>query len=523
MLAPSSPCAAQEASLPEFTCDELHVVSDLHLGGVAGRQIFAQTEALAGFIDSLTTAPAERDVALVINGDIVDFLADKEACHFEQDVPRAIEKLDRVLTDFGPILDALHRFTQTEHRHLFLVIGNHDVELALPPVRDHLVDCILAGAIAPSSASSPRASARGRERIHCVLEGKGFACKVGERRVLCVHGNQYDDWNRVDYETVQAIGRALADGRVPPRLVPNGGTRLVIEVMNDIKNGASRAGKARNALPFIDLLKPEGFALMGVMVALDPNLFEKLGAIGGPLARRFKATFMRWAERMRLLSTDAPGGQEHPALPLGAGRIHEDEDELLHHIEGAFKQRVKPTDLLGPAEALEVLGAFDWMAATLPLFRGSSPEESLRRAMRGWMEDDRTFDVTQPDALFEAIDKDLGNDADFVVAGHTHLARALRLRGGGAYFNSGTWIRLLRVNQQVIATPEAFHPFYEALNAGKLSALERFDLKRRTAVAITKTDDGRVRGELRQIGEAGKGHTVMEQSELAPLGTEDRA
>ena len=64
----------QEASMVSsgLVVDSVYVISDLHLGGVAPRQMFGETAALAGFIDGL---PAGR-CALVINGDFVDFLAE---------------------------------------------------------------------------------------------------------------------------------------------------------------------------------------------------------------------------------------------------------------------------------------------------------------------------------------------------------------------------------------------------------------------------------------------------------------
>ena len=52
--------------MPEF--DELYVVSDLHMGGSRGRQIFDQGTLLKAFIDYLTALPARNRVGLVING-----------------------------------------------------------------------------------------------------------------------------------------------------------------------------------------------------------------------------------------------------------------------------------------------------------------------------------------------------------------------------------------------------------------------------------------------------------------------
>ena len=63
--------------------EELHIVSDLHLGGSPGKQIFAQTTALAGWIDHLAAAGPDRRIGLVLNGDIVDFLAGDDPKHFD--------------------------------------------------------------------------------------------------------------------------------------------------------------------------------------------------------------------------------------------------------------------------------------------------------------------------------------------------------------------------------------------------------------------------------------------------------
>ena len=54
--------------------DELYVISDLHIGGQPGFQIFDQGDLLSRFIDYVTARPGK--VGLVINGDSVDFLAE---------------------------------------------------------------------------------------------------------------------------------------------------------------------------------------------------------------------------------------------------------------------------------------------------------------------------------------------------------------------------------------------------------------------------------------------------------------
>ncbi len=93
--------------------DELHVVSDLHLGGEIkdGRnfQIFNQGERLGKFITNLAERPVGK-IGLVLNGDIVDFLAESPGCYL--DTENAIRKLGRVYTDkaFIDVWNALSEF-----------------------------------------------------------------------------------------------------------------------------------------------------------------------------------------------------------------------------------------------------------------------------------------------------------------------------------------------------------------------------------------------------------------------------
>src|SRR4051794_17251077 len=93
--------------LPEF--DELYSISDLHMGGRTGFQIFNSGDALAGFIEHIRKLPA-ASVVLVINGDLVDFLAEPDAVAF--DPAGAVRKLDGFVGDaaFAPSWAALTNF-----------------------------------------------------------------------------------------------------------------------------------------------------------------------------------------------------------------------------------------------------------------------------------------------------------------------------------------------------------------------------------------------------------------------------
>ena len=118
-------------NLPFTEFDEVHVISDLHLGGRPGFQIFGSTAELAWLIGDLRQRPAGR-LALVINGDFIDFLAQAPALPFDPE--GAADKLATIVNEpeFAPVFNALRAFTANDNRQLIVNLGNHDLEFALP-------------------------------------------------------------------------------------------------------------------------------------------------------------------------------------------------------------------------------------------------------------------------------------------------------------------------------------------------------------------------------------------------------
>jgi hypothetical protein len=86
-----------------------------------------------------------------------------------------------------------------------------------------------------------------------------------------------------------------------------------------------------------------------------------------------------------------------------------------------------------------------------------------------------------------------------VVAGHTHLERAVHRRiGDGVYYNCGTWVRLIQLSPDILASPTQFAKYDRAFRAGTLTALDRepgLVLRRRTIVSIAAAG-GRTRGRM---------------------------
>ena len=430
--------------------DQLHAVSDLHLGGAAGRQIFDQGPLLAATIDKLRVRAPGARVGLVLNGDIVDFLAAPGATYF--DPFGAVGKLEAILVDsrFSPVFEALARFVHTPRRTLVLALGNHDVELSLPDVQELLLQTLCGDSL------------EARARVRVAMDGGGYTCSVGARRVLCVHGNEVDAWNVVDQGALNQVVQSLRQARAVPAWDPNAGTRLVIDVMNAIK---------RN-FPMVDLLKPETKPVVAVLLALDPS---SLGALKrfAPIAVKLGAqevcrsflgdepvTLSEEAALATLLQREKAAD---PAAPTG----RETASQLLADTEGLFREGKSAVDLSPSGETL------GFRELIMDAVMGRDPSKDLRESLQGWLAGDKTFAVDTEDDVFRKLDDRVGPSVDFVVAGHTHLARALRRkRGPGFYFNSGTWVRLIRLSSAMLEDDAAFAPVYRAFRGQSLDALD---------------------------------------------------
>lgn len=492
--------------IPHF--DELHAISDLHLGGVEGRQIFNLAPLLAAVIRDLTSRPKDRAICLVINGDFVDFLAEPNPTWF--DAQGASSRLDRIATDpaFRPIFDALKGFVKTPGRTLAITLGNHDLELALPWVRARLLEILTGGNEAAHS------------RILLCFDGAGFRCDVGGASVLCIHGNEVDAWNVTDHEQIRRIGRDIVQGRSSEVWKPNAGTRMVIEVMNEIKRDH----------PFVDLLKPEFEAAVPALLVIRPDLVKKIAAITKlGMRMTWDSTKMRFgflgeeADRQkdwimveppqRVLSNPGAGPtrplkaepSEEAAIRLLLGATNGNSpaeqlkltsEELLARAENQVTQKRQPLELT-PDKGAQQLGMMD---AVWKRWRGEDDAEILRAAFEK-VENDTSFHVDARDSTFKLVDELAGPNIQYVITGHTHLRRALkRERSSGFYYNTGTWARLMSIDPDWLKNPSAFKEFFTALKLNTLSALDASEYvsKLPTIAWINAEAPGGVKGILRE-------------------------
>lgn len=482
--------------------DVLYSISDLHLGGAAKAdpahpnvlavQATGAADRLAKWIRRITPSePDTRPIGLVINGDFIDFLAENPQQYLDLVAPR--RHVDRVVKDpsFAPVFGALADFVAAPRTRLVVVIGNHDVELLHPEAQHALLEVLRY----PST-----------EKFEFALDGTGYTCRVGGRRVYCTHGNEHDAFNLLDHRALRRLlqrakrGESLRQEEI--RDATNAGTRLVVDVMNAVKR----------ELPFVDLLKPEIEAVIPMLLSLPRDrvpLPDLDRAIAIALRRSYDAARMS----NRLLSErQAEQGRDDAVSSVAWSRA------AWESLEQQYQQSTAPIDIARAegSGTLSVAGAL-WGAV-----RAQTSEDGLRAYLLQLMKkqglDTFRYDVPS-DELFVALDREVDPSVDFVLAGHTHLARLIkRCNGVGYYCNTGTWMRLLRLSPALLENDAAWKSAQVALLDPRIEKIDEWAwtdapagvaahdtklLLDRCTVAKISHDAGSVKAELLVVGKDG--------------------
>ena len=474
--------------------DEIHVVSDLHMGGSDGFQIFRETKRLANYIRWVAGQRPGGRVALILNGDVIDTLAENITGYIAVD--EAVSLVQRIMRDpsFGQIWDALADFVKVDGRTLIIVIGNHDIEIAFPTVQQAILNRLADQNLAA------------RARIEFSTTGAGYSCIVGNAVIFCTHGNEVDPWNYVRYEDLSKVARRLNTGRslTQEEWSPNAGTKMVKEVMNEVKRRYA----------WIDLLKPEIQAAVGTLLVLDPAQMAKINRLLPIIGekRRGDNEFDKRlsGDGVQPLGTSTGSSASIDQLlgpsvvegltASGAGGNRTSDDMLLSAEKNFGSQRTRadaPDSTLGTGQVI-------WDRLT-GWITGVGQDEALRRALKDWTADDKTFRIDDQDDTYQAISASVGPSVDFIVTGHTHLERAIDMGAGRFYFNCGTWIRLLRLTEPVLGNIDAFRPVYQVLMNGRMDAIDAaifadqpFVIDQTSAVSI-KAESGQVVGHLTHV------------------------
>jgi UDP-2,3-diacylglucosamine pyrophosphatase LpxH len=420
---------------------QVYVISDLHLGGRApsvgdlGFRMMKHPKELAAFIDQLPSkATATTAVELVINGDFIDFLAHEHAdgprwSSFAYGEGQALAAFEAIASGYDkPVFDALARLVQK--CRLTVLLGNHDLELSLPEVRDAFVRQL---------GDAPA------KNVRFLLDGE--ALEVGD--AVIEHGNAHDPANAVDFGGLRYLRARRTRSYLDPAdqrrvFTPPPGSDLVARVMNPLKERYA----------FIDLLKPEGEALFALIAAIEPDARGELGKLAGLIYGVGKNLATRPLEPAHLanISSGSSGG-------LTAQASTEDPlDALIRNALPAGEGPPKATSPGGPVLTNVSVGS--WLASKRGLLASvftnadktlAERLPDLRRAFRAlegdptWNESVETGKRYRSAARSLAAGSRTRRGYRFVVFGHTHHAKKIDLDGLGAtYLNSGTWANLLR-------------------------------------------------------------------------------
>lgn len=441
---------------------EVFIISDLHLGGdpndrsVPGNRGFRmcqQGARLARFLRGLRHSA--QPVEVVINGDFLDFLAERDPrlgtwSSFYDDAEVAAQVLQIIARKREPeVFEELRQLCAVGHRVVVLV-GNHDVELALPTVRRALVE---------EMGCTPR--------FELIYNNEPLV--LGD--AIIEHGNHADDMNRVAWD--QVLRRCAEEPRRLPKskrteVLSPPGSRLVEQLMNPIKT----------RYPFVDLLKPETRAALPILIALEPSVLVNAPPL---LAFLTEATVMGATSGIRpTFSRDLAARQgDDPVFRALADTLG---------VEGAH-------------ELLKEIGApvtqID-LAARTSLGRRVAAR-ALYCVLARLLRNDGTPNLTSDDGPYVAMAKTLTrNGFRVVVLGHTHLARYVEMDGGEAYLNTGTWADLIFFPQSVLRAPKEqaiveLDSFLVDMEAGRL---DRWVQQRPTYAWLSQDGDHTVERRL---------------------------
>ena len=472
----------------------IFVISDLHLGGKPseddqniGFQLCGQEgcQRLTEFVEWIRDyAPSNTwqkddnndwDVELVINGDMVDFLAEENHADshnrrtkwdaFTEPQERAQAKLERIIRErSGGFFPALREFLNREGHYVTLIIGNHDVELALPKVKQWLI----------SYLTQNKIECRGR--LSLIFDGLPY--RIGP--VFIAHGNREDSFNRINHGQIRTISSAYEYEEPPQeKFTPPEGSLLVIRAINPLKT----------KYKFVDLLKPETAAVVPFLRYLDSVAFKEalkkvashLQGIGmikilrrKPTSGEQKASSTSqpassaicdiWQKYVKLPTTEVFTSIPFSDLPQHIHTYLNNIRESIANVYGGDYERADYflAQLLDSKEPIPLLDGYQsaketeaWIKWGLGIIFGNTVVD-LQDALKV-MSKDRSFEISyEVPPYWEAAQRLLVKDAiECVIFGHTHLPKKIDLEkteiSNRWYINTGTWCGIIKLPEETLS------------------------------------------------------------------------
>jgi len=392
------------------------VISDLHLGGT-GRVMMSRPDRLASFLGNLLRqVQSDERLELVIAGDFVDFLAIEPWSSWTPEPDLARQKLEHTMSGkpFGTVFDTLRDLVRAGCA-LTILLGNHDLELALPGVQEALW----------------RRLSAGPHQVHFLTDGR--AHRVGG--LLIEHGNRYDGANANDWEYLRLISSAHSRAEPSPvALRTSFGSQFVIDHVNHLKA----------YYPFIDLIQPQNELVALLLLAFEPELIWDWKRI----CAGYKA--------QQLQGENPQGRQPGKICQIGASPLDKLDQELQSLFGSAYDQLRQPPQEVGKTELLRAYldNRKDSLSEILGRGAAIPPERlmKIRVMLRRVLLDDASARLDGPTEQYGKAAERLLKTVEgvqAVIMGHTHLPRKVAV-GGGLYINTGTWTDRICVPDNVL-------------------------------------------------------------------------
>lgn len=439
------------------------IVSDLHIGGVDGFQMFSSGSRFKSMCDSIAVETKQNNrTLLLINGDFVDFLAEPGAKYWNgATADTRLEAISKRAA-FKPVFDGLRKFVSKVGANLVVVLGNHDIELAMPEVKQKFIE-LIAGDIETRKA-----------RIEFAFNGEGYKFQVGKASALATHGNEVDSHNFTRFDILQQITRELQTNgfsQTAEDWQPSAGTTFVIDAINTIKQ----------RFPFVDLLKPEKVTFLSLVILAPQNL-----AVADEFAEMLLNTVRNEANRpdserrFLELNPTAVGinttsqhsieskANEYVRNPdLNPDHlIYRGSDGTLGLTDWVESARHAVTDLASRGVQV-VTRTGEWVGDQLAETAKATHSGTLRQALRPFVSDGAQ-QVRFPDDADNDLLAIVENKYDVVFTGHTHARRFCPIETNVGYLvNTGTWAGLMQIGEADVASGTKFRRFYDVLMSGK--------------------------------------------------------
>jgi UDP-2,3-diacylglucosamine pyrophosphatase LpxH len=393
------------------------IISDLHLGKGDLFDIFSgpnKASMLCSFITHCDVTG--RSTELVINGDFLDFLQLRP--WDTTDIAAAQMKVTEILAANEPIFHALNIFTSRPSNQLTVLIGNHDVELAYPEVRERVIDSI------------SKSDERLLERINLFNNRITYNPVVNGVQVHIEHGNRGDAWNTIDYSAVfrdTEIG--TRDFSYPP------GTKFVYEVINVFKEH----------FRFVDLLKPEVPAVPLLLLALKPQMVAR--TLPPTCTNLLRALQNGLVSKLREQMFGLPLGPD-AYYPGASSRIPvaKPSEDWVPALGDDWPEARVVEHFLNSSDAPPAFGPL-----SLGIYSNAIKLRFLSLALRGlcrFASDEEADDYYLNDhgetMAARGAKSCFQGRVKLVVFGHTHEALKAEFEKG-VYVNSGTWANLVKL------------------------------------------------------------------------------